>query len=288
MSKPRQPPSRRVRSRAPRAAPAQERTKYFSKVIGKALDTLDILRSSPEPLSLNDLTLRVGLAKTSLFRILRTLETAHYVERDARGRYRIAGGLSSASPRQRQDTLVRAAVPRMRELVRTFGETVSVAMRFENHIEVVATLESPQLIRMGNTVGRILPPHASSLGKAILAFQPEEQRELLIRSYGLHRFTPHTVVDEMQLKEELEAVRARRYSTDTEESVLEGCCFGAPIRGTDGEVLSAISLSMPRMRLRDDELRERLIAAFRRAADAISADLTLPSTPRSDVVAAAV
>ena len=52
-------------------------------------------------------------------------------------------------------------------------------MHFENRIEVVATVESPHLIRMGNTVGRILPPHASSLGKAVTAFQREEVRDRL-------------------------------------------------------------------------------------------------------------
>ena len=141
----------------------------------------------------------------------------------------------------------------MKQLNREFRETVSLAMRFENHVEVVATVESPQLIRMGNTVGRILPPHASSLGKAITAFQPEDRRESLLRSYGLHRFTDHTIVDEVELKRELERIRKAGYSLDAEESALEGCCFGAPIRGADGSVIGAISLSMPKMRLTSDD-----------------------------------
>ena len=251
--------------------PAGPPRKYFSKVIGKALDTLDAVRSSSEPLTLNELTARVGLAKSSLFRILFTLEAAKYLERDAEGRYRLPQafrpGASNGS-----GALVQAALPHMRELSREFRETISLAMRFDNHIEVVATIESPQLIRMGNTVGRILPPHASSLGKAITAFQPEELREPLIRSYGLHRFTAHTIVDELELRRELDAVRTRGYSTDVEESALEGHCFGAPIR-SGGRVTSAISLSMPKMRIRDDDHRERLVAAVLRAAAAISADL---------------
>ena len=79
---------------------------------------------------------------------------------------------------------------------------------------------------MGNTVGRIVPPHASSLGKAVAAFQSEDVRDRLVRSYGIHRFTEHTVTDEVELKLEFERVRSRGYSTDEEESVLEGCCFG--------------------------------------------------------------
>ncbi len=266
--------SRRAAATALR--PARRRTpadKYFSKVVGKALDTLDVVRSASEPLSLNELTLRIGLAKSSLFRILHTLETSGYIERDAEGRYQMPAAVRPLVPSHFQDDLVRAALPRMRELSREIGETVSVAMRFENHIEVVATVESPQLIRMGNTVGRILPPHASSLGKAITAFQPEELREPLIRSYGLHRFTPHTLTDEVELKGELEATRTRGYSLDLEESVLEGCCFGAPIRDAEGHVVSALSLSMPKMRLQGEDHRGRIVTAVRRTADAISADL---------------
>ena len=259
-----------------RAAPARERTQYFSKAIGKALETLDTVRSSLEPLSLDDLRRRVGLARPSLLRILYTLEKAHYLERDAHGGYRMSGALWCASPTERQDAIVRAALPRMRELVRAFGETVSVAMGFENHIEVVATIESPQLIRMGNTVGRLVAPHASALGKAIVAFRPEEQRERLLRGYGVHRFTAHTIVDAAQLNGELEAVRGRGYSCDVEERVLDGCCFGAPICGPLRRALAALSVSMPRMRLRDDDLREGIIAAVRRAADAVAIDLQRP------------
>lgn len=263
-----------VRSRPPaRPEPAGANDKYFSKVVGKALDALTEVCAAREPLSLNELTLRVGLAKTSLFRILHTLEVSGYLERDPAGRYRPPAALRPTASGHLQHDLVSAAQPRMKTLNREFGETVSLAMRFENHIEVVATIESAQLIRMGNTVGRILPPHASSLGKAITAFQPENRRESLMRSYGLHRFTAHTLVDEIELKQELERIRSCGYSLDGEESVLEGCCFGAPIRGADGAVIAAISLSMPKMRMKGDDQRERIIAALLRAADEISADL---------------
>lgn len=257
----------RVVSRSAADAPPD---KYFSKVVGRALAALDEIRSARGPLSLNELTLRIGLAKPSLFRILHTLEVAGYVERDPAGLYRAPVALGSTASSQLQQKLVGAATPRMKVLNRELRETVTVALLFENHIEVVATVESPQLIRMGNTVGRILPPHASSLGKAITAFQPEDRRESLMRSYGLHRFTAHTITDEGAIRQELERVRADGYSLDAEESALEGCCFGAPIRGADGKVVGAISLSMPKMRLRSGDDRTRVIAAVTQTASEIS------------------
>jgi IclR family acetate operon transcriptional repressor len=261
--------------RAPQAAPLERarRDKYFSKVIGKALDIISILRSSPQPLSLNELTLRLELVKSSVFRILHTLEVSGYIERDAAGRYTVAPDLRASAPGHIRTALVDAAAPELRELSREFCETVSLAMRFENRIEVIATLESPHLIRMGNTVGRIVPPYASSLGKAVAAFQSEEVRDRLVRSYGIHRFTEHTVTDEVELKREFERVRSRGYSTDEEESVLEGCCFGTPILDEYGEAIAAISVSSPKMRMRDERLQKRLLTALRRAAGNVARDV---------------
>ena len=270
-------PLRTAAARDAQTAPARrERAdKYFSKVIGKALDIISILRSSPQPLSLNELTLRLDLAKSSVFRILHTLEVSGYLERDTAGRYHVAADLRAWAPGQIRMALVDTATPALKELSREFCETVSLALRFDNRVEVIATLESPHLIRMGNTVGRIVPPHASSLGKAVAAFQTEEVRDRLVRSYGIHRFTEYTVTDEVELKREFERVRARGYSTDLEESVLEGCCFGAPILDAQGHAIGAISISAPKMRVRDEPLQDRFVAAIRRAAEAAGRELTL-------------
>lgn len=250
----------------PTPAPRARDDKYYSKVIGRALEILAVLRTSGSPLGLADVAGRVRLAKSSAFRLLHTLEVSGYVERTADGAYRLAPDLRVWGDGRRVTDLIDAAMPHMRRLSREFGETVTLAMHFDNRIEVVATLDSPQLIRMANTVGRILPPHASSLGKAITACQSDEVAERLRRSYGNHRFTDHTVVDEAALKREYERVRAQGYSTDAEESVLEGCCFGAPITNDTGVVIAAISLSLPKMRLRDKAMGKRIVSAVRDAA----------------------
>jgi len=265
------------RARAARPAAAERDDKYFSKVIGKAFEVLRILRAAPLPLSLNELTDRVGLAKSSVFRMLHTLEVSGYAERDASGRYAASGAVRAWGREQLVEDLVDRAGPHMRALSREFGETVSLAVRFDNRIEVVSTMESPQIIRMGNIVGRILPPHASSLGKVIAAHSSEDVRERLLRSYGVHRFTDHTITDEVELRKELEHVRERGYSIDAEESVLEGRCFGAPIFSPNREkgVVGALSVSVPKMRIQDKEAELRLINAVRRAAQQIGTDLAL-------------
>ncbi|MBA2355488.1 MAG: IclR family transcriptional regulator [Luteitalea sp.] len=258
--------------RSPAAAPRKTASrprndKYYSKVIGRALEILAVLRTSEAPLGLAELASHVGLAKSSVFRLLHTLEVSSYIERTADGAYRLSADLRVWGDGKRVTDMVDAALPPMRALSHEFGETITLAMHFDNRIEVVATLDSPQLIRMANTVGRILPPHASSLGKAITAYQPDAVTERLRRSYGNHRFTEHSITDEVALKQEYERIRAQGYSTDAEESVLEGCCFGAPISGQDDVVVAALSLSLPKMRLRDKAMQKRIVAAVRDAAE---------------------
>ena len=144
-----------------------------------------------------------------------------------------------------------------------------------NHIEVVHVFESASLIRMTNFVGRILPPHASSIGKVISAWRDAEARKRMLQTYGLTRYNENTIVDEQTIEEEYEQIRARGYSTDAEESTPGGYCFGAAIFSVPGKVEAAISISMPKSRMASDEDRkQRLIQALKSATEAISKKLT--------------
>jgi DNA-binding IclR family transcriptional regulator len=80
---------------------------------------------------------------------------------------------------------VRRGTPYLQHITRELREAASRAALFDNYIEVVAVIQSPQLLPMSNVVGNILPPNASSLGKAITAFQASAGREKLIRSFGM-------------------------------------------------------------------------------------------------------
>jgi IclR family transcriptional regulator, acetate operon repressor len=112
------------------------------------------------------------------------------------------------------------------------------------------------------------------------AFESEEIRERLLRSYGVQRLTSYTITDEVELGGEYEHVRDRGYSIDAEESVLEGRCFGAPIVGPASEVVGALSVSVPKMRVQDKETEQHLIKAVRRAAQGIASDLAIGEQPR--------
>lgn len=243
--------------------------RYFSRAIGNALRVLEIFQQSRRPLTLSEAATEAKLPKSSVFRILRTLEIAGYLQRIEGERFVLTRS-ASTMPSQLVSHVVEIARPLMKQLGQEFRETISLAFLFENHIEVVAVIDSAHRVQMGNSVGCLIPPHASSLGKCLTAFQPDGRGEKLVRAFSLVRFTPNTIVDEVAFQKELELVRARGYATDLEESALGGCCVSAPILGGDGAAIAAISISMPKMRFVN---HDRLLAAVRDAANAIGQEL---------------
>jgi DNA-binding IclR family transcriptional regulator len=243
--------------------------RYYSRAIANALRILELFWKTDEPLALTEVARQVRLPKSSAFRILRTLEIDGYLQRHQGERFSIvpdAGFVQNRTVKRVMD----ASKDWMKKLSQEFHETISLACLFENHIEVTAVIDSRQRVSMGNSVGSLIPPHASSLGKCIVAFQPDARRETLLQAFGLVRFTLNTITDEALLNKELNLVRSQGYASDLEETALGGCCIGAPIFDRDGNAVAAISISSPKMRFAN---QDRLTAAVKDAAAAITAEM---------------
>jgi DNA-binding IclR family transcriptional regulator len=254
-------------------------SQYLSRAVSKSLKVLELLQSARSPMGLQEIAKRIQLSKTSTFRLLRTLEAAGCLVCVGSGEYRLAPGIHSVVPTLWLARLLRVAVVRMQELNNNLRETVSLAALFDNRVEVVAVIESPQIIKMSNVAGHILPPNASSLGKVIAAFQTQEQREKLLRSYGFWHFTERSITDPSKVQEEFNRVLADKFATDREESVPDGICFGVPVFNAAGEVNVALSSSIPKMRVRDAEHEKAIVAALRATAENISADFGAAQAP---------
>ncbi len=174
--------------------------------------------------------------------------------------------------------LRRTGIRFCRNLRSKCGETTTLACMFGDYIRVVNVFESPQHIKMSNYVGRILQPFASSLGKAIAAFQDESQVQTLLDVYGVFRLTKHTLVDQLAIRNEFAIVRKQGYAEDNEETVEGGYCIGAPIYAPDKKVVAAISVSSPKFRV-SPKLMEELPMMVKEAAAEITVELK--SKPQS-------
>ncbi len=247
--------------------------RYFSRAVNSALRILDLLKGERVALGLSEISRRTGINKSSAFRFLYTMEVTGHIIRDENGRYSASGPGLDYVALVSAEKLIKAALPHMKGLRSRYSETVSLGILLKNHIEAIKVLESPKLIRMSNRVGAIIPPHASSMGKAITAFQDDELQERLINGYGMMRLTDKTITDDASLMQEYSAIRKRGWSQDNRESALEGQCFGAPIRFEE-KVIAAVSISFPVYRVLKGEPLRLMIADLRKTAETISRQLT--------------
>jgi DNA-binding IclR family transcriptional regulator len=271
--------SRKMKSAKARAVaePSNTQTvegnRYYSRAVGKSFELIDLLNRAHGALSLTELASRIGLTKSSTFRLLFTLQALRHVKQDDEGKYRLAVENWISPSAQITNTLITVAKEPSQSLRTRFQETVSLAVLYTNHIEVVQGFESPRVIRMANTLGGIIPPHASSLGKAITAFQTEQVQSKLIHSYGIRRFTDHTITDEVAVMAELAQVRTKGFAIEDEEAFVDGCCVGCPIFAGGEIAVAALSMSMPKFRLPQGKGLDSLIADVRSTANIISDNL---------------
>lgn len=247
---------------------------YLVRTGAKLLDVLEVFDPRDGTLSLAEVTRRIGLPKTSVLRLLRTLESRDYLERAPDGSgYRLGLKLFEMGARVAgRFDLVEAARPVMARLRDQCGDTINLAVPAGADVICVAVLESPHALRIAAHAGDREPAHCTALGKAILAHLSQSEVEQMLQRVPLHRRTVRTIVDPSRLNEELERVRQNGFALDDEEMVEGGRCVGAPIRGQAGRVSGAISISGPTSRLHRERLPE-LVGLVRAAALEISRNL---------------
>ncbi len=221
---------------------------------------------------------RLGLAKSTVHRLATTLVEYDILEQNREsGKYRLGLALFELGTlvRRKMDA-VSESRQQMSALLEMTGETVQLAVLDHQSVLYIRILESRQQVRMSSTVGARAPAHCTSVGKALLAFQPPEVAKQIIDN-GLRRFTGNTITEPAVLQEELASIRAKGYAIDDEESEMGLRCVAAPIRDHTGLVAAAISVSAPVQRMTKKNM-QTTVPTVVGAADAISRRLGfLPS-----------
>jgi IclR family acetate operon transcriptional repressor len=234
------------------AKPVSAETAYESRSLAKGVKILETLATAATPMSLKDLSEAAGLGKASTLRLLHTLQATGYLVRERNDDYSLGQDWPSPLQHRTLSLLRESALPVLNAINAEFGETVALAFLVDDLIRVIEVIESTHQIRMSNYKGGVLQPYASSLGKSITAFQTAEKAQRLLYTYGIFRLTPATLTDFRAIQEDLAEVRERGYAWDREETVPGGRCVGAPIRRPDGDVVAALSISMPKDRFTAD------------------------------------
>ncbi len=238
------------------------------QALDRGLALLGIIAQA-DGLSLTSIAQRAGIAASTAHRILATLKAAGFVQcDDARGGYLIgAKAFKVGSAFLRNRKLVDVGRSTIRELMQASGETASMGIENDGYVVFVAQLESHHPIRAFHRPGARGALHASSLGKAIMAALPEKSVTQILHRVGMKKFTDRTIVDPQALLTELALVRKRGWAIDDQERAEGMRCVGAPVFNEYGEVVGALSVSGPTVRVTEERLGELGPLVKRAAAD---------------------
>lgn len=240
----------------------------------RALDILELLGESKSELGITEIAPAVGLANGTVHRLLSTLTRRGYTRQNLETRKYALGLKAHALAVEVGQRLGPLARPFLEELMEVSQESANLAELDKNFVVYVEQVPAFRMVRMFTEPGNRAYAHATGTGKILLAYQPEEVVDAIIRSTGLLRFTSHTVTDPQELKNELKEIRKQGYALDSEEMEEGVRCLAAPVFAPDGNILAAMSISGPAGRL-DDRRLEELIPYIKKISQQFSEDLRI-------------
>jgi DNA-binding IclR family transcriptional regulator len=248
--------------------------------IDRALDIVEALSVQPHGMLLKDLSAEVGLHVSTTHRLLASLVSRGYVQKDIEtGKYRLTVRLFEIGSRAISGmNLVSISRPYLEQLAAGTGETVHLVAR--NNDEVVYLYKEDRresVIHMASFVGLRSPMYRTAVGKSILALLPEEEVRRIWDRSVIEPLTPNTIVRYDDLLENLAIVRQRGWAMDNEENELGVLCIAAPIKDFTNTPIGAISISAPAARMTFSTC-ERFALKVIASTNAISRALGAPVT----------
>jgi len=220
------------------------------KSVDRAIRILELL-SENNKMGITEISKKLNLPKTTTFDIVSTLHERGILEKDEENnRYFLGLKLFELGDAARANfELRKIAVPYLKELNSKLDETVHLTVRDDDEVLYIECFESTKRLRTYSVIGVRAPLYCTAVGKALLAFLPDEEIKKIVRKKGFIRFTPNTITDEKRLFDEIKKIRELGYSIDDVEHEEGVRCVGAPIRDHTGRVVASISVSGPTQRV---------------------------------------
>lgn len=241
-----------------------------TQAVRRAFAMLTLLRDEGAPLGVVQIAERLDFTLSTAHRLARALVAEGFLSQDeGRERYRLGAQALLLGQAAQRSLGIEAVRPVLDRLVNQTGESVNLGLRDGDEVVVIYRVESSQPLRFSMDVGSRIALHASSMGKALLAFDPALADFVQRRGDSLTQLTPRTHGDATSLGADIAAVRARGWSTDDEESLPAVRCVGAPVLDLSGHARAAVALQAPAVRMPDERVAA-LGPVVRAAADEVS------------------
>jgi PcaR/PcaU/PobR family beta-ketoadipate pathway transcriptional regulator len=242
------------------------------KSLEKGLQLLLLLSGHPGALSLDKITQASGLNKTTCFRLIKTMQELGFVEQELNSKmYRLGPkNISLGAAAMQGLSLRRLALPYMQKLKDSTKETVNLSVLDGTEVVFIERLEASHILSTHHRIGDRLPAYCTCMGKAILAYLPEEKLLPILERIKFEAKTPRTVKNKKALLEELARIREEGLAFNREELEKGLCAVAAPIMGYAGEAVAGLNIAFPLTRHDERELTERFAPQVKEAAAAIS------------------
>lgn len=206
-------------------------------------------------ITVSEVNQQLKIPKSSAYAILQTLKSRGYVHKDELDRYSLTLKLFSLGSQLIAGIdLRRSTYPLLKELAEKAQITAHLGVLEGQRAVYIEKIEVIGIIRLRTEVGRTLPLHATAIGKALLAFLPEEEIDRILKTLPLPALTPRTITSAAAFKKELARVRALGYSVNNEENEAETRAVAAPVFGPDGRPMAAINLGATTLQMRSKDI----------------------------------
>jgi DNA-binding IclR family transcriptional regulator len=247
---------------------------YRIQVIDRASEILDCFTFDRPEMSVSEIAAKTRLHKSTAHRILIAMEYNGLIQQNRHTGYYYLGLklFKLGNQALARINLREIAKPYLIDLMEETQESVHLAIPDENQVLYVEKVEGPHALRMPSRVGRRIPMYCTSLGKAMLSCLHEDEVRKIIKSQSLRGYTPNTITKADKLLAELRRTQKLGYSVDNEEIELGLTCVGSPVRNHAGELVGAISIAGPSVRVRPARI-SALGKAVMKVAAAISTEL---------------
>jgi len=249
----------------------KKRSDYYIHSVKRAIQILNSLTLQNKELGITELSKKLNLHKSTVHRILVTLEDENMVAKNQISqKYRLGMKLFElGNIAKEQIEIKNIAFPIMEELAKKTEESIDLNIIIDEKRVSIEKIDSPHDVRRIIQLGKSLPLYCGGSGKAILAFLPASEIERIIKKENLVFLGPATITDPVILREHLKEIRKKGYAMSFEERILGSASVAAPIFDYKGNVIASISISGPITRFTKKKIPE-FISLVKEAAKDIS------------------
>jgi IclR family transcriptional regulator, pca regulon regulatory protein len=267
------------------SADHKERTDT-SQSVERGLAILSTFSADRRLIGVSEVAQELGLSRSTAHRYIATLARLGYLYQDPTTRKYVLGprvlelGFTAINSMELRDV----AAPHLRRLCDETGHTVNMAILDDVDIVYIercrASRRNQDAIDLDLHVGSRLPAYCTSMGKVLLAFMPDAERDDLLRRISFARRGPNTLTSRTALLAELERVRTAGIAMNNEELAYGLRSVAVPVIAADGAAVAAVNLAAHRTMASLDDLVARIGPVMQRTAAEISAQLGYRPAPR--------